>query len=385
MSQTCRLSQYAIFVLFVSACAAQPAEYLGRPIRGVEFTHPNILHPDDLKRLDLLKPGDTLTSDDAAESIDRLFATGMFEDIAIEAFPSGNGVTVRFVTEPARFVSGYVVEGKLDQPPNRGEITSTSQLQLGSKFRQDDVTAAVDRINGLFHSNGLYEAKVAPEVKMDSPAQQVFVTFNINSGKRAKYEMPVIHGETKLSESTILRATGWRVPLIHWWRHVTALRTRNGVQGILGKYQKDKRLTTTVELEKVDYDAKRRRVQPVVDVHPGPKIEVKAIEAKVSNKVLKRYVPVYEERSVDNDLLVEGARNLRDYFQSRGYYDVDVTFRMQPVVNDEQAIEYVVSPVQPENFRQQVFQRRSDSRTYVHDASRVPVTRPLQRSLSQEG
>jgi outer membrane protein insertion porin family len=343
MSQTCRLSQYVFFVLFVTTCAAQPAEYLGRPIRGVEFTHPNILHPEDLKRLELLKPGDTLTSDDAAEAIDRLFATGMFEDIAIEAYPTGNGVTVRFVTEPARFLSGYAVGGSIPQPPNRGEITSTSQLQLGSKFRQDDVTSAVDRIGALFQSNGLYEAKIAPEIKMDSPAQQVFVTFNIKSGKRAKYEQPVIHGESKLSESTILHATGWRVPLIHWWRHVTAVRTRNGVQGVLGKYQKDKRLTTTVALEKVDYDAQHRRVQPVIDIHEGPKVQVKAIEAKVSGKVMKRYVPVYEERTVDNDLLVEGARNLRDYFQSRGYYDVDVTFRTQPVVDDEETIEYVVS------------------------------------------
>src|SRR6185437_724530 len=57
----------------------------------------------------------------------------------------------------------------------------------------------------------------------------------------------------------------------------------------------------------------------------------------------KRYVPIFQEHTVDNDLLVEGARNLRDYFQSRGYYDVDVTFRTQPVVNDEETIEYVIS------------------------------------------
>ena len=42
---------------------------------------------------------------------------------------------------------------------------------------------------------------------------------------------------------------------------------------------------------------------------------VKAVEAKVSNRTLKKYVPVFEERRVDRDLLVEGARNLRDYFQ----------------------------------------------------------------------
>jgi len=46
---------------------------------------------------------------------------------------------------------------------------------------------------------------------------------------------------------------------------------------------------------------------------------------------------------VDRDLLVEGARNLRDYFQSRGYPEVDVTFRELPVVGDQQTIEYFIS------------------------------------------
>jgi outer membrane protein assembly complex protein YaeT len=344
MNQARRLSNLVFVASFVApTCAAQPAEYLGRPIRNIEYSNAQALHPADLQRVAVLKVGDTLRAEDAAEAIDRLFATGRFEDIAIEAAPSGNGVAVRFVTEPARFVSGYTAAGNVSQPPNRGEITSAMQLQLGAPFRQEDVTSAVDRIGGLLKSNGFYEASVAPEVEMESPVEQVFVTFNIKAGKRARYEMPVIHGETKLSDGVIVHATGWRIPLIHWWRQVTAVRTRAAVQGILSKYQKDQRLTTTVELEKLDYDAQHRRVRPTLNITSGPKIQVKAIEAKVSDRVMKRYVPIYQERTVDNDLLVEGARNLRDYFQSRGYYDVDVTFRTLPVVNDEQTIEYVVS------------------------------------------
>ena len=332
-----------ILLALAQAGAGQTSEYVGRPIRSIQYSNPEVLHPADLQRVQVLKTGDILRAEDAAEAIDRLFATGLYEDIAIEAYPMGDGVAVRFVTEPARFISGYTVTGGLNVPPNRGEITSTSQIQLGARFKQDDVNAAVTRIKGLFQDNGLYEAKVAPEVNLDSPAEQVFVTFNVKPGKRAKYEMPLIHGETRLSDSAIVHATGWRVPLIHWWRHVTDSRTRLGVQGILGKYQKDRRLTTTVELEKLDYDPKRRRVRPEINIKPGPKIHVKAVEAKVSERVLKRYVPVFQERTVDNDLLVEGARNLRDYFQSLGYYDVDVAFRTQPVVNDEQNIEYVIS------------------------------------------
>jgi len=227
-------------------------------------------------------------------------------------------------------------------PPSRGEVASSARLQLGAKFQDEDLKRATDRVNRLFTSNGLYEAQVTPEVQ-DADAQQIFVTFKVKTGKRARYGMPTIHGETKLSDSAILRATGWRVPIIHLWRHVTDSRTRKGVQGVLSKYQGQERLTARVELQKLEYDPKEHLVHPELQIDAGPKIRVKAVEAKVSKRVLKRYVPVFQERAVDNDLLVEGARNLRDYFQSKGYYDVDVDFRIQPVVNDEETIEYVIA------------------------------------------
>ena len=38
-----------------------------------------------------------------------------------------------------------------------------------------------------------------------------------------------------------------------------------------------------------------------------------------------------------------GKRNIRYYLQSQGYYDADVDFRVQPVKNDLETIEYVIS------------------------------------------
>jgi len=322
---------------------AQTPQLIGRRISKVEYIPTDVLHPADLKRVETLRIGAVLRSEDIGEAIDRLFTTGRFEDIVVEADPSVDGVHIRFVTTPARFVGGVSVEGKIKQPPNRGEVARSSQLQLGAPFQDEDIKRAVNRINRLFTTNGLYEAKITPEVDPRHDGQQVFVTFRVQSGKRAKYDMPGIRGETKLSENTILRATGWRIPLIHRWRQVTDARTRRGVQGILGKYQKQERLSARVELEKLDYDDAQNRVHPQINIDAGPKIKVKAVEAKVSNRVMRRYVPVFQERTVDNDLLVEGARNLRDYFQGKGYYDVDVDFRIRPPVNDEETIEYVIS------------------------------------------
>ena len=73
-------------------------------------------------------------------------------------------------------------------------------------------------------------------------------------------------------------------------------------------------------------------------------MQVVATEAKVSKPAYcKRYVPVFQERAVDNDLLAEGARNLRDYFQSLGYFDTEVDFRTSFPQDGVERIEFAVS------------------------------------------
>jgi len=337
-----------VFVVVTTGFAQQPpadtGSYIGQRITDVVYSPPKILAPADLDRVRVLKPGEPLRSADVGEAIDRLFATGQFSDIVAQAEAApGGGVRVRFVTTPSLFIGGVNIEGKVKEPPNRGELAATTRLQLGTPFQERNLNAAVDRLKALFRVNGFYSASVEPQRELSGEAQQIFLSFGVKTGKRAKYEMPVINGNAQISDAAILRASGWRIPIIHFWRQVTDSRTRRGVQAILGKYQKKDRLTAHVELKDLQFDPARRRVKPVLAIDPGPKINITAVETKVSKGVLRRYVPVYQERAVDNDLLVEGARNLRDYFQNKGYFDVDVDFRTRPEGKDERTIEYVIA------------------------------------------
>jgi outer membrane protein insertion porin family len=331
----------AVFPVF-RAMAQAPA-FEGRSIADIQFPNGQPLDPADLARVQPLKKGQPLHSADVAHAIDGLFATGRFEDIVVEAEPSAEGVIVRFVTQNARFLGGITVEGKVVDSPNRAQVDGAAQLSLGAPFHDNDVTQAVDRIHRLLQANGFYEAQVTPTVERGDDAQQIFLNFRVHEGKRAKYDTPTITGETKLPDATIVRATGWRFPIIHWWKHVTSSRTRSGVQGVLNKYGGKDRLMARVDLKKLDYDANRRRVHPDLDIDAGPKVKVTAVETKVSRRVLKRYVPVFQERAVDDDLLETGKRNLQEYFQSQGYYDVSVDFKVQPVQDDQETVEYAIS------------------------------------------
>ena len=329
--------------LLAATAQAQITQFEEKRIVDIQFSPMQPLDPADLARALPFKKGDPLRAEDVATAIDNLFATGRFEDIIVEAEASDDGVVVRFSTELARFLGGVTIKGVIPNPPNATQVAAAAQLTLGAPFRDADLTHARDAVNELLKSNGLYESQVTPELTRDDSAQQVFLTLQIAGKKRAKYGQPVIQGDTKLPNSTIIRATGWRLPIVHWWRQVTALRTRTGVQGVLAAYQNKDRLKASVELQKVDYDAPQGRVRPTLNIDPGPRVKVTALEASVSKSVLKRYVPVFEEHAVDNDLLAEGKRNLIDYFQGRGYYDVDIDFRILPAQADLETIQYAIS------------------------------------------
>ncbi len=322
----------------------QPENLFGRKIIRVEYSPAKQpIGSVDLAADQLVKLGLTLNENDVAETIDRLYASGYYQDIQVDATPVSGGVVVKFITTATLFVGHVQVEGKINAPPNEGQILSAVPLNTGTPFNESMIRTAQANLTKLFQENGLYQANAQFSQSVDADTELVNVNIQVTPGKRAKYEAPVIQGDTKLPSAAIIRATGWRLRFINRWRQVTASLTQSGISGIQKKYESQDRLTATVNLDRVDYDSAAGLVKPTLTIQAGPKVEIKALEAKISKGRLRSYVPVYQEGSVDNDLLTEGARNIRDYFQAQGYPDVDVTFRTRPLENDHEVIEYYIA------------------------------------------
>jgi len=319
-------------------------EFAGKTVAAVEY-RPAIQPIDarDLQNAQMVHPGDLLDWHPVAATVDRLFATGLYSDVQVDAEPDGAGVRVTFITKAERFVGHVGARGDIKDPPSRAVLISDAQLALGTPYDEQILETARKTLENEMHQNGLYRARVSTATLEDPDTHQVSVRFLVAAGKRAKYEMPAIQGNPKLSNSTIVRVTGWRIPLVNRWRQVTGAQTDKGTESIQKRYAKNGRLTASVDLTSMDYNFDTNRVKPTLDIEAGPKINVKALEAKISKSKLKQLVPIYEEGSVDNDLLAEGGRNLEDYFQARGYPDVDVTYKLEKPQNDEQTINYYIA------------------------------------------
>jgi len=342
------LRQLSLLLAFLFAGTANilfAQDFAGKVVKSITFDPPQQpLDPRDLKNMLLVQVNRPLQSLQLAGTVDRLFYSGLFTDIQVDAEPSGTGVSLRFITTPRLFVGHVSAEGQISDPPSRNVLLSDAQLSLGTRYDAENVETARKNMEQIMRDNGLYGSHVGVATIEDPDTHQMTIRFQVVSGKRAHYETPIIKGDTKeLSNQAIIRATGWRIPLIGYWRQVTQSLTEKGAAGIQKKYAKKDRLTASVLFPSIDYDAKNNRVKPTLEIDAGPKITIKAVEAKVSKSKLQNFVPVYQEGSVDNDLLAEGAVNIRDYFQSKGYPDVDVTFKREPTKNDREVINYYIA------------------------------------------
>ena len=172
--------------------------------------------------------------------------------------------------------------------------------------------------------------------------------FDLDTGYRAHFDGVELAGQLNRPKESVIKATGWhrgfgriRLP---GWRDVTESRVQTGLERLRKDFQKGDRLEAKVTLDKLDYHPATNTVTPYLTIDSGPIVEVRTTGTKVSSSRLRELVPVYQERTVDRSLLVEGQRNLAEYFRSKGYFDAQVDFMQSDPEPNRTLIEYNITP-----------------------------------------
>src|SRR5271156_2790504 len=169
-----------------------PNEYEGKPIASVQFDPVRQqLTFDQLMAMLPLRIGQPLRASDVRDAIQRLYQTGEYADIAVDATLAPAGVNLKFITKPAYFIGYFDVSG-VGEPPNEGQLLVATKLALGAAYQPGDTTAAVARIVDLLKRNGFYNAGVEPATSKREPTQEVHIDFDVDAGERAKFDGLVV-------------------------------------------------------------------------------------------------------------------------------------------------------------------------------------------------
>ena len=327
---------------------AQSQKYEGMQVLTIQFEPKDQpLDASELHDILPLQKDKPLHMADVRASIERLFASGRYADIQVDAQPyrdgDKDGVIIRFLTKNSWFIGAVTAGGRISNPPRPGQLENASGLDLGQPYYDSKMQEATASQQRLLESNGLFQSQIKPSFDYDNAYQQINIRFDIASGPRARFSPPELLGDVKLDPKRILTATKFRRWIFNTWKPMTATRVRQGLDGVRSLYQRENRLEARVTLESMKYDPATNTALPTLRIDAGPRIQVNTIGAKISKKQLQRYIPIFEEHAVDNDLLVEGQRNLRDYLQSQGFFEAQVAFKPQRVANDKGTIDYLVN------------------------------------------
>ncbi len=307
--------------------------WYGLPVHAILFTGVSEQDLVGVKDRLGLQPGKKLSELNVKDSLHALFATGLYRSIVAEGMESGGQLTVTFKGVPQLFLRRLYIQG-MKQDTLAAQIQRATRLELGESFTTQELDQATEHLRQALDRNGFHQPAVSVKTVTAGGRSLVDVIYTVNAGPQAKVGAVQAIGATALTDAEFRK-----IAKLKQGSTVTANTVPRALTRLRKQYQKQDRLEATVRAGPETFNAATNSVNYQFQVNRGPVVRIMASGAKISRRDLKQLIPVYDEGTVDPDLLDEGDSNLRDHFQKKGYFDAHVTHVVeQPGANQENII-----------------------------------------------
>jgi outer membrane protein insertion porin family len=267
-----------------------------------------------------VQTGKPLDSSQVAEGIRKLYRSGDYSDLQATATTVDGGVRLDFVVREQLFFNQVIIEG-LVSPPSDASAAAAMQLTLGQPYRRDAVDEAVARLIETLHDEGLYAAEVRAEAAPHGDIHAMDILVHVKSGPRARVKEVQLKNGTEYIDAELLSRLK-----INPGKELTSARIQRGTERIRKFLVKKGHLNARASVRRGEYDRAKNTIPLELEVTEGPRVEIAVTGVKISGGQLKRLVPVYQEGSVDVDLLEEGKRNIRERLERDGFFDAEVEY-----------------------------------------------------------
>jgi outer membrane protein insertion porin family len=293
-------------------------QWEGLPVRRISFEGVSI---DRLAPLPGHLPqaeGAPLNREDLRKSLRQLYSTGLFETIAVEGWREQDGVALVFRGKPRTFIGTVSVYGAKGTSINI-QLESASQLSPGTRFTPEKLKRAHEQMLIMMAQDGFHEPVIAHTLTANPKEQLMDIAFQVSNGPQARVGTVEVTGDAGMSVDRFRHAAHLQAG-----SRIDRETVNRAMAKLLKVYQREERLEAEIKLESQQYVAASHTINFRFTANRGPVVKLQVTGANISQERLKRLIPIFEEGSVDDDLLNEGNRRLRDLYQQQGYFDVKV-------------------------------------------------------------
>src|ERR1700730_2346403 len=307
--------------------------YEGENVMAIDLASRPEADVEYLRALIAQQTGQPYSSAKIQQSIAALMGTGEFSSARVQVTPENGGLRLTFVLEPAYYLGLVQFPGAV--PP----FSYTRLLQVvtfpdGAPFLRRQMNDATEAVQTFLTRSGYFEATVKPRTEIDDEHKLVHPIFEVTLNRRAKIGTIDFEGLSEAEaqrERAALRSflTRFKKGRLKNGITFTAPRIQAAIELMRSNLGARNRLAQELSLKSANYDPKTNRADLLFHVKLGPEVTVQVQGAHLFKRTIKRLVPIYQENAYDSDLVAEGRRDLASYFQSKGYFDVQVASDVQ--------------------------------------------------------
>ena len=252
-------------------------------------------------------------------SLRRLYATGLYRTVAVMGERQANGVVLTFQGTPTLFIGRISIDGvKNTQLSN--QLNYSTRLNPGTPFTGEKLTRSTDLLLQALQQNGYYQGSIVPRTSLDKTDAEMNVRFEVHQGKQARVGQVAVQGDSGMTVPTFRKKAKLKQN-----SKVNSDTVSRALTRLRKHYQGESRLEANVSLAASKYQRPTNHLNYDFQADRGPVVKIVVEGASLGNGQIRSLVPVYSEGTLDEDLLNEGSKRIRDYFQRQGYFYAKVT------------------------------------------------------------
>jgi outer membrane protein insertion porin family len=331
-----------LLLLWRATCLAQlpiegpQASYDGENVSAVDLIANPHRDVEPLRSLVQQKAGQPYSQAKVEASIAALIQ--QFPKVQVSIVPEISGLRLNFLLESAYYL-GVIRFGGAEQFPHTRLLQS---VDLGDQepFDKERLPLAQESLQKFLRHNGYFQATVQTTPEIDDAHQIVNLNFSVHMGPQARIGTVTFQGadpseDARLTHSLRSLRARFTGGLLKNGKRYTQERIKSATSLIRRTLAQEHHLSSKVEELPPNYHPETNRVDVAFRTEIGPVVIVRITGAKLTwvpflaGREMKKEIPLYSEGTIDRDLVQEGQKNLVDYFQKKGYFNVNVTTDVQ--------------------------------------------------------
>jgi outer membrane protein insertion porin family len=318
---------FLVAFLLIRPLTAEPSpesasDLMGRTILSIELAADHDI--DALRYLEILriKKGDVLGRIGLKAALQSLHDTGRFSSIAVEAAPQGEGVALRFQLQGNYYFNRFVVEGKV----NLGGRAPWEVLALpvGERYAPEKLEEARQSMLRYMHERGYFLAQVQARPVRDEQSRQIDVNFAVTPGKLPTITAMALTGVPDQEREMVSRRFGFKVG-----KPYDRGRQRRRLDDLKSYLVKRGYLAAVGDVQE-SFSASANTVALTLKMSNFDRVRVNVAGFRIGKDRLRRLLPILAGEGLGQEVLREGAGNLREYMEEQGYPEAEAAFSVKP-------------------------------------------------------